>query len=74
MTNRAPSMSSVTITWHPSGFTHGPHPKALAAGQASAKTFTEEVAVMLDTRDPLQASDALSPVELPAYADSWRAG
>ena len=63
-----------TITWHPSGFTHGPHPKALAAGQASAKTFTEEVAVMLDTRDPLQASDALSPVELPAYADSWRAG
>lgn len=63
-----------TITWHPSGFTHGPHPKALAAGQASAKTFTEEVAVMLDTRDPLQASDALSTVELPAYADSWRAG
>lgn len=63
-----------TITWHPSGFTHGPHPKALAAGQASAKTSTEEVAVMLDTRDPLQASDALSPVELPAYADSWRAG
>ena len=63
-----------TITWHPSGFTHGPHPKALAAGQASAKTSTEEVAVMLDTRDPLQASDALSTVELPAYADSWRAG
>ena len=29
---------------------------------------------MLDTRDPLQASDALSTVELPAYADSWRAG
>ena len=61
-----------TITWHPSGFTHGPHPKALAAGQASAKTFTEEVAVMLDTRDPLQAGPALDTVELKAYADSWR--
>lgn len=61
-----------TITWHPSGFTHGPHPKALAAGQASAKTFTEEVAVMLDTRDPLQAGPALDAVELKAYADSWR--
>lgn len=63
-----------TITWHPSGFTHGPHPKALAAGQASAKTFTEEVAVMLDTRDPLQAGPALDAVELKAYADSWRTG
>lgn len=61
-----------TITWHPSGFTHGPHPKALAAGQASAKTFTEEVAVMLDTRDPLEAGPALDAVELKAYADSWR--
>ncbi|WP_348672541.1 homogentisate 1,2-dioxygenase [uncultured Abyssibacter sp.] len=61
-----------TITWHPSGFTHGPHPKALAAGRAHAKTFTEEVAVMLDTRDPLAAGPALDGVELTAYADSWR--
>ena len=41
------------VTFHPAGFTHGPHPKAFAAGLAHAKTFTDEVAVMLDTRDAL---------------------
>ena len=41
------------ITWHPNGFTHGPHPKAFAAGAKAAKTMTDEVAVMIDTRDPL---------------------
>ena len=40
------------VAFHPAGFTHGPHPKAFAAGLAHAKTFTDEVAVMLDTRMP----------------------
>jgi homogentisate 1,2-dioxygenase len=40
------------ITFHPAGFTHGPHPKAFAAGAKSERKETDEVAVMIDTRDP----------------------
>ena len=60
------------VTFHPAGFTHGPHPKAFAAGQAHAKTFTDEVAVMLDTRDALQVTAAAQAVENPEYVYSWR--
>lgn len=60
------------LTWHAAGFTHGPHPKAFAAGQKHARKETDEVAVMIDTRDPLDASEALQSTENPAYADSWK--
>jgi len=61
------------MTWHPNGFTHGPHPKAFAAGAKAAKTMTDEVAVMVDARDPLDMSAAAEAVEDRGYADSWKA-
>lgn len=60
------------ITFHPAGFTHGPHPKAFQAGRAHKKTFTDEVAVMLDTRDALDIHDAALPLENSEYVNSWR--
>ncbi|WP_404402701.1 homogentisate 1,2-dioxygenase [Idiomarina seosinensis] len=60
------------VTFHPAGFTHGPHPKAFKAGREHKKKFTDEVAVMLDTRDALQVSDAASAVENPDYVYSWQ--
>jgi homogentisate 1,2-dioxygenase len=60
------------LTFHPSGFTHGPHPKAFAAGLAHQKTFTDEVAVMVDTRDALQAGPSLDGVEIQGYLNSWQ--
>ncbi|WP_342807332.1 homogentisate 1,2-dioxygenase [Alteromonas sp. M12] len=60
------------VTFHPAGFTHGPHPKAFAAGKAHKKTFTDEVAVMLDTRDALEVSEISSLVENPDYVNSWQ--
>ncbi len=60
------------LTWHASGFTHGPHPKAFAAGARAARSMTDEVAVMVDTRDALQAAGTLDKVELEDYADSWQ--
>ncbi len=60
------------VTFHPAGFTHGPHPKAFAAGQAHAKTFTDEVAVMLDTRDALAVGPICEGVEHPGYVTSWQ--
>ncbi|MDO6695751.1 homogentisate 1,2-dioxygenase [Aliiglaciecola sp. 3_MG-2023] len=60
------------VTFHPAGFTHGPHPKAFAAGKAHEKTFTDEVAVMLDTRDALQVAEVAPLVENSDYVNSWQ--
>jgi homogentisate 1,2-dioxygenase len=59
------------VTFHPNGFTHGPHPKAFAAGAKAAKTMTDEVAVMIDTRDALDMTDAAAVTEDRGYAESW---
>ena len=61
------------MTFHPNGFTHGPHPKAFEAGAKAAKTMTDEVAVMIDARDPLDVGQAAEEAEERSYADSWTA-
>ena len=60
------------ITFHPAGFTHGPHPKAFAAGMKSEKKETDEVAVMIDARDGLDVADGAQSVEWTGYVDSWK--
>ena len=60
------------ITFHPSGFTHGPHPKALAHALRQPKPATDEVAVMIDARDPLEVAELPADVENPDYVRSWR--
>ena len=62
------------MTLHPCGFTHGPHPKALALAQASkGGQMLDEVAVMVDTRDAVEIAALPQGVEWPGYVDSWRA-
>lgn len=58
------------VTFHPQGIHHGPHPKAFAA--ARAKERTDEIAVMVDTRRPLDLTDAARAVDWDAYAMSWQ--
>lgn len=60
------------MTFHPSGFTHGPHPKALKNMLVQAKPATDEYAVMIDARDPLEVGEAAAGVEDLAYVDSWK--
>jgi len=59
-------------TLHPGGFTHGPHPKALSRMLVQSKPATDEVAVMVDTRDPLEVSATARGVEWAGYVDSWK--
>lgn len=59
------------VTLHPCGFPHGPHPKAFAAGAKAARKETDEVAVMIDTRDALDIGAAAQSVEWPDYVKSW---
>lgn len=61
------------MTLHPTGFSHGPHPKAFAAGAAAAKKETDEVAVMIDTRDGVEFTEEAASVEWKDYVNSWKA-
>jgi homogentisate 1,2-dioxygenase len=60
------------MSFHPSGFPHGPHPRALAAGVKTERKATDEVAVMIDTRDALSIAPHAEEIEWPAYVDSWK--
>lgn len=60
------------VTLHPSGFTHGPHPKAFRTGAAGARKETDEVAVMIDARDALDVAPLPEGIEWPGYVDSWK--
>lgn len=65
-------IESGMMTFHPSGFTHGPHPKALKNMLSQPKPATDEYAVMIDTRDPLEVGEGASSVENSDYVDSWK--
>ena len=58
------------LSFHPAGFPHGPHPKAVK--NIESKSHTDEYAVMLDSRQRLKASKDLSSIELSSYWKSWQ--
>lgn len=60
------------VTFHPAGFPHGPHPGAYKTAMEHARKETDEVAVMVDTRDFLEVGDLPAGVEWDGYADSWK--
>jgi len=60
------------MTLHPCGFTHGPHPKALTNAFEPKAEGTEEVAVMIDTRDALDVTADAEQIEWTGYVDSWK--
>jgi homogentisate 1,2-dioxygenase len=60
------------MTLHPCGFTHGPHPKAYEKGLQADRKETDEVAVMIDCRYPVEVAAGASGVEVKEYVDSWK--
>ena len=60
------------ITLHPAGVTHGPHPQAHETGARRSRAETDEVAVVMDTRDALDVSTEAGTVEWPDYVESWK--
>ena len=59
------------MTFHPAGFTHGPHPKALNNMLKPKKAETDEYALMIDTRDGLMVADLPNNIEDDSYLFSW---
>jgi homogentisate 1,2-dioxygenase len=58
-----------SITHHPDGLPHGPHP-GRAEASIGAKA-TNELAVMMDSFRPLKVAKAATAFEDPAYHRSW---
>ena len=58
-----------SITHHPDGIPHGPHP-GRAEASIGAKG-TDELAVMMDSFRPLRVAKAALPVEDASYQTSW---
>jgi len=58
-----------SISFHPAGVPHGPHPGAYE--KSIGATHTNEVAVMLDCFGPLRATDAARGVEDGGYEGSF---
>jgi homogentisate 1,2-dioxygenase len=58
-----------SITHHPDGIPHGPHP-GRAEASIGAK-YTEELAVMMDSFRPLKVAKAARTIEDASYHKSW---
>ena len=57
------------ISFHPAGFPHGPHPKAVK--NITTKTHTDEYAVMIDSLQHLSIDENFKSVEVNSYWSSW---
>jgi homogentisate 1,2-dioxygenase len=62
-------VEEASITLHPHGIPHGPHPGTIAASRDM--TRTDELAVMVDTFRPLALTRPALDVDDPAYPFSW---
>src|SRR2546421_5379464 len=58
-----------SITLHPRGIPHGPHPGAVEKSLGAERT--EELAVMVDTFHPLKLTAAAQSCDDPAYHYTW---
>lgn len=64
-------ITSGSISLHPQGIPHGPHPGTVEA--SLGKTFTDELAVMCDTFRPMFPTKAALEMDDEQYPESWRA-
>jgi homogentisate 1,2-dioxygenase len=62
-------VEEASLTLHPRGIPHGPHPGTIAASRAA--TRTDELAVMVDTVRPLALTRQALELDDPAYPYSW---
>jgi homogentisate 1,2-dioxygenase len=58
-----------SLTLHPQGIPHGPHPGTIEASLEA--THTAELAVMCDTFRPLYPTKAALDIDDPKYVQSW---
>ncbi len=57
------------MTFHPQGIAHGPQNQAVE--RTAHVKETNEIAVMIDTKNPLIAAQTCEPIEVRDYWKSW---
>ena len=62
-------VEEASITLHPHGIPHGPHPGTIVASRPA--TRTDELAVMIDTARPLHLTRQALDYDDPSYPYSW---
>jgi homogentisate 1,2-dioxygenase len=62
-------VKEASFTLHPRGIPHGPHPGTILASRDM--TRTDELAVMVDTFNPLRLTKAALELDDPKYPMSW---
>ncbi len=62
-------IESGSITLHPQGIPHGPHPGTIMASKGAVRT--EELAVMFDTAKSLELTEESVALDDPKYPLSW---
>jgi homogentisate 1,2-dioxygenase len=62
-------VEEASITLHPRGIPHGPHPGTIAASASVGRT--DELAVMIDTIRPLALTRRALEMDDPSYPYSW---
>ncbi|MBV8677943.1 MAG: homogentisate 1,2-dioxygenase [Planctomycetaceae bacterium] len=62
-------VEEASITLHPHGIPHGPHPGTIVASRPA--TRTDELAVMIDTARPLHLTRQALEYDDPSYPYSW---
>jgi homogentisate 1,2-dioxygenase len=62
-------VEEASITLHPPGIPHGPHPGTIVASRSMQRT--DELAVMVDTVKPLELTRQAMEMDDPAYPYSW---
>ena len=63
-------LSAGSVSFHPAGVPHGPHPGAYEASVGVREV--SETAVMIDTFEPLRMTQQARDIEAPDYDDSWK--
>jgi len=58
-----------SVSFHPAGIMHGPHPGAYEKSVGASRT--DELAVMLDTFKPLKMTAAAAAIDDPGYMESF---
>ena len=72
MSSRGGAIQPGMLTFHPSGFTHGPHPGTLPHRLQHPATMFEGYSVAIDTREALSIAELPQGAELGDYARSWQ--
>jgi len=62
-------VDEASFTLHPRGIPHGPHPGTIVASREM--TYTDELAVMVDTFHPLHLTKQALELDDPSYPYSW---